>query len=182
MLQRFRWAVLFLGLGLSVQAADSKPVVVKFGKLSATAPSGWKSEKPNNRLRSHQFKIASENPNYPAAEVSVNPESNPDPEKSFPRWKAMFEAPEGKTVEDISKVQKLEVGKTMIHLLDVTGTWRYKERPFDPKSKLEILPEYRVIWAIVVTGDEATHVRLSGPMSVVNKAQPDFDNWLKSIK
>jgi hypothetical protein len=43
-------------------------------------------------------------------------------------------------------------------------------------------PDYRVIWAIVVTGDEATHLRLSGPRAVVEKHYPVFEKWLKSMK
>jgi len=175
-------ACLLISLATFCTAADPKPVVVKFGKFSAEAPATWKSEKPNNRLRSHQFKLLSDNKDLEAAELSVMPDSDPNHEKYFPRWKAMFVPPEGKTVEDISKVKKEEVGQVKLQWLDVTGTWKYKERPFDPKSKEEIRPEYRVIWAIVVTGEEATHVRLSGPMSVVEKHQPAFEKWLKSIK
>lgn len=169
-------------VALVSQAAAPKAVLVKFGKLSAEAPATWKNEKPNNRLRSHQFKLASENKDLVDAEISVMPDSDPSPEKYFPRWKAMFVPPEGKTVEDISKVKKEEVGKAVLHMLDVTGTWKYKERPFDPKSKEELRAEYRVIWVIVVMGEEATHVRLSGPMTVVEKHLSAFEKWLKSIK
>jgi hypothetical protein len=172
----------FVSVTALSQAADPKPVVVKFGKLSAEVPTDWKSEKPNNRLRSHQFKLLSPIKDTPDAEVSVMPESDPNPEKYFPRWKAMFVPPEGKTVEDLSKVKKETVGTVVLHTLDVTGDWKYKERPFDPKSKEELRSNYRVIWAIVVTGDEASHVRLNGPMAVVEKHQPAFEKWLKSIK
>lgn len=34
----------------------------------------------------------------------------------------------------------------------------------------------------VVTGDVATHLRLSGPRAVVAKHYPAFEKWLKSIK
>ncbi len=116
------------------------------------------------------------------AELYVMPESNPDPAKSFPRWKASFVPPDGKTLDDMAKVSKFEVNGARVHLLDVSGTWRYRERPFDPKSKEELRPDYRAVWAIVVVGDEATHLRLSGPRAVVGKHYPAFEKWLKGMK
>jgi hypothetical protein len=163
-------------------AADPEPVVVKFGKLSAEVPKDWKSEKPDNRLRSHQFRLVSSEGGMADAELTVMPESNPDPEKSFPRWKASFAPPEGKTLDDVAKVSRFEVNGATVHLLDVSGTWKYRERPFDPKSKEELRPDYRAVWAVVVTGDEATHLRLSGPRGVVEKHYPAFETWLKSLR
>jgi hypothetical protein len=163
-------------------AADPAPVVVKFGKLSAEVPKDWKSEKPNNRLRSHQFRLPSGTEGVADAELYVMPESPPDPDKSFPRWKASFVPPDGKDLDDVAKVSKFEVNGATVHLLDVSGTWKYRERPFDPKSKEELRPDYRAVWAIVVTGDEATHLRLSGPRAAVEKHYPAFEKWLKSMK
>jgi hypothetical protein len=161
-------------------AADPAPVM--FGKLSAEVPKDWKAEKPANRLRSHQFELPSGEAGLADAELYVMPQSNPDPDKSFPRWKASFVPPDGKTLDDAAKVSKFEVHGATVHLLDVSGTWKYRERPFDPRSKEERRPEYRAVWAVVVTGDEATHLRLSGPQAVVEKHYPAFEKWLKSIK
>jgi len=178
-----RWFLLAFLVAMPVlSAADPKPEAIKFGKLSSTVPAEWKTEKTSNRLRSHQFKLVSPMKDFADGEVIVMPDSNPDPAKSFPRWKESFVPPDGKTVEDISKVNKFEVGGATVHVLDVTGTWKFKERPFDPKSKEEVRPDYRVVWAIVVAGDDATHLRIAGPMSVVEKFYPAFEKWLKSIK
>lgn len=176
-------AVAALFLSPPALAADGKPTVVKLGKLSATAPAEWASEKPSNRLRSHQFKLPGEKGGPGDAEVIVMPESDPKADKVFPRWKAQFVPPEGKTVDDISKVKKLDgVKGATIDVLDVTGTWKYKERPFDPKSKEELKDDYRTVWVIVGDGDEATHVRLSGPRETVDKYYPGLEKWLRSLK
>lgn len=174
-----RFAVLFLAPALL--AADA-PKAVKFGPLAATPPADWKSEKPANRLRSHQFKIASTIEGLADAEVIVMPESKPKPEQVFPGWKDQFVPPDGKTIDDVAKESKVEVTGATLHILDVSGTWKYKERPFDPKSKLEMKPEFRAIWVIVATKDEAIHVRLAGPEKVIEKHKAAFDAWLKSIK
>ncbi len=161
--------------------AQSTPVVVKIGSLSAAAPTVWKSEKPSNRLRSYQFKL----PGFEGladAELAIYPESHPDPEKNFPRWQAQFLPPEGKTVEDISKRSVWELPRAKVHVLDVRGTWKYRERPQDPRSKEMILDNYRVIWLIVAEKEEATHVRLSGPAPVIDKHYAAFEAWVKSLK
>jgi hypothetical protein len=173
----------FLVLFLTPFAADDpKGTPVTFGKLSATAPVEWRVEKPSNRLRSHQFKLPSPDKDFADAEVIILPQGRPDPEKVFPDWKKQFTPPDGKTLDEVAKTDKWTAGTATIHLLDVTGTWNFKERPNDPKSKLEVRPEYRSVWAIVVVGDEAWHVRFSGPQGVVEKYKPGFDGWLKSMK
>jgi hypothetical protein len=172
----------FVVLAFAVSAgADDKPAVVKVNKLSAAAPAGWKSEKPANRLRSFQFKLPGA-ADHAEAEVIVMPESSPDAEKNFPRWKGSFVAPEGKTTDDISKTAKWDVPGSTVNVLDVTGTWKYKERPFDPKSKEMLLDNYRVIWVIIADKDEATHVRLSGPAPSVDKHAAAFEKFVKSLK
>lgn len=161
-------------------AADPTPTAVKFGKLSATVPTDWKSEKPANRLRSHQFKLPSGDKGLADAELYAMPRSDPNPDKSFPRWKASFVPPEGQTLDDVAKVSKFEVNGATVHLLDVSGTWKYK--PFPMAKKEELRPEYRAVWAVVVTGDGATHLRLSGPREVVEKHYPAFEKWLRGLK
>ena len=162
--------------------ADDKGTPTKLSGLTGVTPATWKSEKPANRLRSYQFKLSSGDKDYADADVVVFPESSPDNAKNFARWKDTFVPPEGMTIEQVAKTGKLEIGKATVATLDVSGTWKYKERPQDPKSKEMLLAEYRVIWVVIETPDETTHVRLSGPAMVVEKHKKDFDAWLKSLK
>src|SRR5262245_58336156 len=164
--------------------ADDKHVVVKLAKLSATAPKDWKNEKPSNLLRKYQFKLPGAK-DHPEAELSIMGESKPGTEKNFPGWKAQFEVPEGKTIDDISKTAKWDVPGATVNVLDITGTWKYKERPLDTKVKL--LDDWRVIWVIVEEKDkngevEAHHFRLSGPSVTVDEHAKAFEKWIKSFK
>ena len=165
-------SVLAVLIALPAAAADP----VKVGSLSAPAPADWKAEKPANRLRSYQFKL----PGDPPAEVIVMPDSNPDPAKSFPRWKESFVPSEDGGV--VGKESKFEAAGATVHVLDAAGTWKYKERPFDPKSKEELRPDYRVVWVIVAEKDSATHLRLSGLKEAVDKNYPAFETWVKALK
>ncbi|MCI0704265.1 MAG: hypothetical protein L0241_24670 [Planctomycetia bacterium] len=173
----------FFGFGLV--RADEKPVVVKLAKLSATAPADWKNEKPANRLRTYQFKLPGAK-DHPAAELAIYNESRPGTEKTFPGWKATFIPPEGKTIDEISKTYKWEVPGATVNVLDITGTWKYKERPLDKKEKL--LDDWRVIWVIIEEKDakgeliEAHHFRLSGPSVTVDAHAKAFEKWVKSLK
>ncbi len=180
----YRLSYLLVAAGFALVGfarADDKPVVVKLNKLSATAPADWKSEKPSNRLRTFQFKLPGAK-DHPEAELSVMNESLPGAEKNFPKWKGMFVAPEGKTVDDISKTAKWEVPGATVNVLDVTGTWKYKAAPNDPKSKEMLLDDWRVIWVVVDEKDETHHFRLSGPSITVAEHAPKFEKWIKSLK
>jgi hypothetical protein len=181
---RFTAAAVFLAVVVTqtggLQAQD-KGIVVKVGKLTTAAPADWQKEKPANLLRSYQFKLPGAE-DFPQPELAVFPESHPDPEKNFPKWKAQFVPPEGKTIDDISKTGKWDVKGATVTYLDVTGTWKYKERPQDPKSKEMLLDDYRVIWVIVAEKDEATHIRLSGPSASVAKSYKAFEGFVKSLK
>lgn len=186
MTNRCHWLlglVLFLSAAAGVTAQDSEAVLVKVNDRTGQAPKEWQAKKPENRLRSYQFILPSGDPDVEDAEVVIFPESNPKPEKSFPRWKASFLPPEGKTLDDVSKQSEKELpdGGT-VTFLDVTGTWRYKERPFDPTSQEMLKPDFRAVWAIIADEDEATHVRFSGPQKVVDKYKPGFDKWIESLK
>lgn len=176
----FGFALLAAAVAWAAPAQDAAPVNV-IGKLAAPAPAGWKAEKPANRLRSAQFKL----PGFggmPDGELIVQKESSPDTEKNFPRWKAQFVPPEGKTTDELGKVTKFAAGKAAVTALDVSGTWKYKAAPFDPKSKEELKDGYRVVWAVVVAGDDCSHVRVSGPEAVVAKYYPGVETWLKGLK
>ena len=159
--------------------ADDKPTVVKLNKLSAAAPADWKIEKPSNRLRTYQFKLPGAK-DHPEAELAIYNESLPGAEKNFPKWKNTFVAPEGKTTDDISKTAKWDVPGATVNVLDVTGTWKYKDKPQDKKEML--LEDWRVIWVIVEEKDEAHHLRLSGPAVTVAEHAAKFEKWVKGLK
>ncbi len=172
-------ALLLAALAL---AADDKPTPVVVSGLKADPPTAWKSEKPSNNFRSFQFKLTSDDKNYADAEFYVIKDSDDKVEKNFDKWKAEYTPPDGKKPEEAIKVSEIEVGGKKVHILDATGTWKFKARPFDPKSKEETRPEYRTIWVVVVSKDDNSHLRLSGPAGVVDKYHADFEKWLKALK
>jgi len=174
-------AILVAPLTIAV-AADTKPAVTKLSGLSATAPAAWQSEKPSNRLRSYQFKLASPEKDLADGELAVFPESTPKWEDKFKEWKETIVPADDVKPEDAAKQSEFKVGENVVHVLDANGTWKYRERPRDPSSKEMLKPEYRVVWLVLVTKDETTHIRLSGPAKVVDKHYADAIAWVKSLK
>lgn len=173
-----RTTLLALAFVAAATAAAADPV--KFGKLAAEPPKEWRSEKPKYRLRSHQFVLPSGAEGVADAEVIVLPESDPKADKVFPRWKAQVTPADGAKPEDAAKESTLAVPGATVKLLDLRGTWKFKEFPMAKKE--EERPEYRVVWAVVTAGEDTAHVRLSGPQAVVEKHYPGFEAWLKALK
>ena len=139
-------------------------------------------EKPSNLLRSYQFTIPNSEEGQPGGEVAIYKLGTPKTETVFPGWKATFTPPEGKTIEDVAKVTTVELKNGKATMLDVYGTWNFKDAPRDPRSKLEIRPNYRAIWVVLTIGDESTHIRFSGPENLVAKNRDIFMTWLKALK
>ena len=172
---------LLLASAMTCFADEPKADVVKLDKFSSATPVDWKSEKPQNRLRSHQFRLPGAK-DAKDAEIFIFPDLTKTVNENFTRYMEMFVPPDGKTVEDIAKIQKFEVGKVKVNMLDIEGTWLYKERPFDPKSKQENRPNSRVISVIFSTDDGNYLIRLSGPAATVNQHYKGFVEWIKGFK
>jgi hypothetical protein len=173
---------LCLSLPLVAAAQDKKSTVVVLGKLKATTPAEWKSEKPANLLRKYQFRLP-EVKDLPGSEIIFMDEANPNVEKNFPRWKNTMIPPEGKTIDDICKTSKWDVKGATVTVLDMVGTWKYKERPQDPASKEMLLDNYRVVWVIVeIKDDETWHIRMSGPVTSVDAQFKGLEELVKGLK
>ena len=94
----------------------------------------------------------------------------------------MFIAPEGKKLDDVAKVTEINVGGADVHYLDVMGTYKYKERPFDPNSKEERRIGSRLV-GVVFEGEKNTyHIRMVGYAATIEHYKKGFDEWLKGFK
>ena len=98
------------------------------------------------------------------------------------RWKGQFIPPDGKTIDDVAKVSDVTLGGKKAVRLDVSGTYKFKAAPFDPNSKEERKPGYKMV-AIYFDGpNDVYQIKLTGPAKTVEKYKPGFDDWLKALK
>jgi hypothetical protein len=160
---------------------DDKGTVVELDGLHARAPAAWKEEEPSNRMRVAQFKLPKVKDDPRDAEVVIF-NLGGAAKDNVERWKTFFIPPEGKSIDDVAKVTDMKVGDATVTYLDVQGTYKFKERPFDPNAKEEKLPHYRMLGVIFETGKKQYQIRCVGPAATVEHYKPGFDEWLKSFK
>src|SRR5437762_2619657 len=124
---------------------EGKGVVVTLDDLKSTAPVEWKEEAPANRMRFVQFRLPKVKDDKADAELVIFKGLGGSAKQNIERWKAQFVPPEGKTIDDVSKVTEFKVSGCEVTFLDVSGTYKFKERPFDPAAKEELRPDYRML-------------------------------------
>jgi hypothetical protein len=185
---RIAWYLTLLAFGAlaagagTLAAQDKKGDVVGLDGMKAPVPGEWKAEKPANLMRHIQFRLPKFGDDKDDAELVVFKSLSGTPEQNIKRWKDMFQPPEGKGIEDVAKVTEIKIGTAKAPYLDVSGTYKFKAAPFDPKSKVELKPGFRML-AIQYDGkDDTYHLRLVGPAKTVDHFKKGFDDWLTGLK
>ena len=179
-----RFALMGIVAGLLARASQDEQAPkgrsVKVGGLQAHAPVDWKGEKPANRLRSHQFRLPRAKEDKEDAELAVLPDLPGRPEENLQRWKELFMPPEGKTIDDIARIERFKIGKVQATYVDIAGTYLYKDRPLAAKGTPR--PDYRML-AVMLEGDEAVHlIRTVGPATTIQLNKGAFDAFIKALK
>lgn len=175
-------AALAIGLNWAYAGGD----VVELGGLKSKAPAGWKVQEPSNKLRLYQMAIPKSDGDKEDGELVVfffGAGGGGGTEENIKRWKGQFIAPEGKTIDDVSKVEKYKVGTAAdVVCLDISGTFKYKNPPFSPTAKEERKENFRRFNVIFDTDKGAYFITLTGPAKTVAKQKEAFDSWIKSFK
>ncbi len=188
-MQRFLSLTLFgaaaLALALDGQVSrgedkkDEKPAVLEIDGMKASVPAGWKEEKPENLLRYKQFKLPKMKDDTRDAEIVIF-KLGGTAEENVKRWKGMFLPPDGKTIEEVSKVSEIKIGDKKATQLDIYGTFLYKKNPMEKKA--EERPDHRMIAIQYDGGDASYQIRLVGPAATVEHYKKGFDDTFKSLK
>lgn len=192
-MRRSWWLVSTLGLlawaMAPARADDSKKgTVVTLGALKSTAPADWKAEsipEQSQKFRKYQFRIPKVQGDAHDAELIVyffGQGGGGSVEDNIRRWKGMFLPPEGKTIDDVAKVTKMKVGDVDVTYFDVQGTYKHKDRPFDPNAKEERRPDYRMVSVIFASKDGPFFLRFIGPAKMIGQHKKGFDEWLQAFR
>ncbi len=166
-------------------AADNdkgKGVVVDLDGLKSTTPGDWKEEEPTNRMRLLQFRLPKKGDDKDNAELVIFKGITGEARANIKRWKEQFVPPEGKSIDEVAKVEEIKIGGHPATYLDVQGTYLFKAAPFNPNAKAEKKPHYRML-AIQFEGPkDVYHIKLTGPAKTVEAYKKGFDDWLKNFK
>ena len=98
------------------------------------------------------------------------------------RWKDTFVPPQGKSIDDASKVETFKVGKADVTYLDIQGTFLSKNPPFDPNAKTERKADYRRFGIFFACDGGPYFITLTGPAKTLEQNKKAFDEWLKNFK
>jgi hypothetical protein len=182
-----RWLLIIIGLAgwTLLVARAAEPKVVTLSGLKSEAPKEWIEEKPTSRFRVEQFRLPAVDDDKNQADLSITyfgERGAGSNEENVKRWKGQFVPPEGKTIDDVTKVEKLKVAGIDVLYVDIQGTYKFKERPFDPNAETALRPNYRMINAIFETKGGPHYIRLVGPTNTVGHYKKGFDEWLKAFK
>ncbi len=173
---------------ISSEAGDNQKnqgEVVVLDGLKSTLPADWKKEKPLSKFRAYQFRLPKAKGDSKDAELVIfyfGPGGGGPVKANLARWKSQFKAPKGKTIDEVSKVDKFKVGDVDVVYLDISGTFLYKFPPFDPNAKVTPLPDYRRLGIIFQSEKGPYFIRLTGEADTVAHHKKAFDKWLKSFE
>ena len=159
-----------------------KGVVVDLDGLKSTTPGDWKEQAPANKMRYMQFRLPKKGDDKEDAELVIFKGLGGGSKANVDRWKGQFEPPEGKTVDDVAQIKEIKIGDRPAVYVDIQGTYKFKLQPFNPRSKEEKKPNYRML-AIYYDGSENPYqIKLTGPAKTVETYKKGFDEWVKNFK
>jgi hypothetical protein len=176
------------GFGVTVRgapaahAAESNTVVID--GLKSTVPTGWKESPTSSPMRFKQFTLPRDKADAYDAELVIfffGAGQGGGIEANLDRWKKMFEPPAGKTLDQSSKVDTMNVGKVKTTVLDVRGTYMYKASPMAP-GPAEPRSNHRMLAVVFESPQGPYFMRFVGPERTVEKHRKDFEKWLKAFK
>jgi hypothetical protein len=157
--------------------------LVKLDGMQSRAPAEWVEEPSNSRLRIKQFRLEAIGDDKDNAEVIIfffGTGSGGSADANVKRWKGMFIPPEGKTIEDVARVDRFKVSGVDVTYLDIRGTYLFKERPSDAETARR--PNYRMVGVVLASKNGPYFIRLVGPADTVAHYKKGFDEWLKGFK
>jgi len=181
-MRRASTLVLLALAAAGLRAEDNKGTVVDLDGLKSAAPSTWKEEAPSNQMRLAQFKLPQAKDDSYDAELVIFKNLGGSVGDNVSRWKGQFTPPEGKTIDDVSKVAQIKIGGRDATQLDVHGSYLYKKRPFDATERGEKRMDYRLLGIQFAGPDNVYHIRLLGPAKTVEQYKKGFDEWLANFK
>jgi hypothetical protein len=170
--------------GDSARADDQKDkgTVIELDGQRSAVPADWKQQETTSQMRYAQFRLPKKGDDKYDAEVVIFRGLGGSAKANVDRWKGLFTPPEGKSIDDVAKVEEIKVGGHPAVYLDVQGTYLMKTRPFDPNDKGEKRPDYRLLGVQVEGPKTVYHIRLVGPARTVEAYKRGFDEWLKNFK
>lgn len=133
--------------------------------LSLSVPSEWEKGTPTNSMRVAQWVLPG--PGGDAELVVFRfPGGGGGIEENVARWKGQFQAPEGKTIDDVTQTKTVEVGGLKTTLVDVSGTYVAAVTPGAEEKHNDA--NQRMLAAIVEGSGDPFYFKAVGPQATMD--------------
>lgn len=151
------------------------------GTESAT-PASWVKQAPTNKMRFAQFKLPRAEGDKDDGELVIFKGLGGSANANIDRWKKQFVAPEGKTIDDISKVKTIKMAGGEGKYLEVEGTYLFNPAPFNPASKPTPRAGYQMVAIHFEGPKDVYHIRITGPEKTIQLHKKGIEDWLKGYQ
>ena len=178
-------AFLFALMIVGPSQGGGKGTDVALDDLKSRAPAHWKMQEPSNKFRAYQFLVPGQAGDKDGAELVIfyfGAGSGGSVDDNIKRWKGTFQAPEGKTIDEVSKVETKKIPGAELTYLDIRGTFLSKNPPFDPNAKVERRSDYRRFGVVFASKNGPYFITLTGPAKTLEREKKAFDGWLEAFK
>jgi len=159
------------------KAGEGKAEVLEIGdgKVVITKPATWKTM-PEGKMIDKEFRFPAEGEN--SARITIS-RAGGGVEPNIGRWIGQFE---GATKEN-TKVEKKDVDKTKVHIIEIEGTFTGSMGPMAPGATTKKLENYKMLSAILELKDGTLiFVKTTGPKETVAKMREDFVKMIDGLK
>jgi hypothetical protein len=101
-------------------------------------------------------------------------------EANVTRWFGQFDQPDGRPTQEIASRESMEVNNIPVTIVRTTGTYNAAAGPMAPRQ--DVRPGYKLIGAIAEGPQGDVFYKFTGPITTVQKGEPDFMYLVQSIK
>jgi hypothetical protein len=102
--------------------------------------------------------------------------------QNMSRWQGMFIPPQGKSIDDVTKIEEAKAGEVPVTFVELHGTYKFKKAPFVPDEQAEKRPNHRMVMVYFDSKNGPYYFRLVGPEKSVEQHRKSFDDWVKGFK
>ncbi|MFL5339355.1 MAG: hypothetical protein ACJ8F7_04230 [Gemmataceae bacterium] len=178
---RFLAPAVALALLASTVRADNTGPTTEIAGLKSKVPATWKQQEAREPRVYHFILPKTGDEKYDAELMVFHfPGGGGGVKANVDRWKGMVTPPEGKKIDDVTKVDEFKVGDVKVTTVDVAGTYLHKKTPMDATG--EKRENYRLIGVVFEGANDTYFMRLVGPAKTIEANKKGFDGWLKNFK
>jgi hypothetical protein len=150
-----------------------------FAELELAVPKEWEKGQPSSAMRVAEFVIPG--PGGDAEMVVYRFKGGAGGvDANVSRWKGQFAPPEGKSIDDMTKTETMEVGDLKATLVDITGRYVAAVRPGAAETVDK--PDHRMLAAIIEGSGDPFFFKATGPAKTLAVWAEPFTLMVKSAK